>query len=82
MQTSRARLRRPLLLAAGAGITAAALAAGTVPSAFAATVFSDTFSDSRITILNDPNRSTRICVKYQGVPKGSEPKEIGEAPTG
>ncbi|MFC0028610.1 pectate lyase [Micromonospora chaiyaphumensis] len=45
MQTSRARLRRPLLLAAGAGATVAALAAGTVTSAFAATVFSDTFSD-------------------------------------
>ncbi|MGY0002960.1 family 16 glycoside hydrolase, partial [Micromonospora sp. I033] len=45
MQTSRARLRRPLLLAVGAGATVAALAAGTVTSAFAATVFSDTFSD-------------------------------------
>ncbi|GAB3378760.1 hypothetical protein GCM10027452_33980 [Micromonospora halotolerans] len=45
MQTSRARLRRPLLLAACAGATVAALAAGTMTSAFAAAVFSETFSD-------------------------------------
>ncbi|KAB1911717.1 hypothetical protein [Micromonospora sp. AMSO31t] len=58
MQISRARLRRPLLLAAGAGVTAAPLAAGTVPSAFAATVFSDTFADGDS--AGGPARATRL----------------------
>ncbi|MFJ6195437.1 pectate lyase [Micromonospora sp. NPDC092111] len=46
------------------------------------TNWGDTARFSRITILNDPSRSTRICVKYQGVPKGSEPTEIGEGADG
>ncbi|NJP35444.1 pectate lyase [Micromonospora sp. HSS6-12] len=32
---------------------------------------------TRITVLDDPDRETRICVKYRGVPKGDEPVEIG-----
>ncbi|MEU9510918.1 pectate lyase [Micromonospora sp. NPDC048170] len=46
------------------------------------TNWGDTARFSRITILNDPNRTTRICVKYRGVPKGSEPTEIGEGADG
>ncbi|RLK10022.1 pectate lyase-like protein [Micromonospora sp. M71_S20] len=46
------------------------------------TNWGDTARFSRITILNDPNRTTRICVKYKGVPKGSEPSEIGEGADG
>ncbi|WP_231926045.1 pectate lyase [Micromonospora echinofusca] len=42
----------------------------------------DTARFSRITVLNDPNRTTRICVTYEGVPKGSEPSEIGEGADG
>ncbi|MEU4368818.1 pectate lyase [Micromonospora chersina] len=57
-------------------------ATGTKVLAGINTNWGDTARFSRITILNDPNRSTRICVKYQGVPKGSEPTEIGEGADG
>ncbi|GAB3171521.1 hypothetical protein GCM10027259_06820 [Micromonospora palomenae] len=46
------------------------------------TNWGDTARFTRITILNDPDRDTRICVKYKGVPKGSEPTEIGEGADG
>ncbi|MGC4805159.1 pectate lyase [Micromonospora sp. DT233] len=46
------------------------------------TNWGDTARFTRITILNDSSRSTRICVKYKGVPKGSEPTEIGEGADG
>ncbi|MEV1147234.1 pectate lyase [Micromonospora sp. NPDC049799] len=46
------------------------------------TNWGDTARFTRITILNDPSRSTRICVKYRGVAKGSEPVEIGEGADG
>ncbi|MEV4659344.1 pectate lyase [Micromonospora sp. NPDC049301] len=46
------------------------------------TNWGDTARFSRITILGDPDRETSICVKYQGVPKGSEPVEIGEGADG
>ena len=48
MQKRRLSGRRPLLLAVGAGVTVAALAAG-MTSAFAATVFSDDFNDGNTT---------------------------------
>ncbi|MEU5525576.1 pectate lyase [Micromonospora chersina] len=57
-------------------------ATGTKVLAGINTNWGDTARFSRITILNDPNRSTRICVKYQGVPKGSEPTEIGAGADG
>lgn len=46
------------------------------------TNWGDTARFTRITILNDPSHNTRICVKYKGVPKGSEPTEIGEGADG
>ncbi|MFI1192395.1 pectate lyase [Micromonospora sp. NPDC020750] len=46
------------------------------------TNWGDTARFSRITILNDPNHSTKICQKWKGVPKGSEPTEIGEGADG
>ncbi|MER7459295.1 pectate lyase [Micromonospora sp. NPDC126480] len=46
------------------------------------TNWGDTARFSRITILDDPDRETRICVKYRGVPKGDEPEEIGEGADG
>ncbi|RLP92816.1 pectate lyase [Micromonospora sp. BL4] len=46
------------------------------------TNWGDTARFSRITIVDDPDRDTSICVKYRGVPKGSEPVEIGEGADG
>ncbi|MEV4120561.1 pectate lyase [Micromonospora sp. NPDC049645] len=46
------------------------------------TNWGDTARFSRITIVGDPDRETSICVKYKGVPKGSEPTEIGEGADG
>ncbi|RKN39638.1 pectate lyase [Micromonospora endolithica] len=46
------------------------------------TNWGDTARFTRITILDDPGRDTRICVKYRGVAKGSEPTEIGEGADG
>ncbi|MBQ0900472.1 pectate lyase [Micromonospora sp. U21] len=46
------------------------------------TNWGDTARFSRITIVGDPDRDTSICVKYRGVPKGSEPVEIGEGADG
>ncbi|MEV7328908.1 pectate lyase [Micromonospora sp. NPDC093244] len=46
------------------------------------TNWGDTARFSRITIVDDPDRETSICVKYKGVPKGSEPTEIGEGADG
>lgn len=46
------------------------------------TNWGDTARFSRITIVGDPDRETSICVKYKGVPKGSEPSEIGEGADG
>ncbi|MBQ1076575.1 pectate lyase [Micromonospora sp. C31] len=46
------------------------------------TNWGDTARFSRITVLDDPDRETRICVKYKGVPKGSEPTEIGQGADG
>ncbi|MFG1780413.1 pectate lyase [Micromonospora sp. NPDC049051] len=45
------------------------------------TNWGDTARFSRITILNDPNRTTRICVRYKGVPKvGGHPFRGGVRP--
>ncbi|MEU7839600.1 pectate lyase [Micromonospora sp. NPDC049114] len=46
------------------------------------TNWGDTARFSRITIVGDPDRETSICVKYKGVPKGSEPTKIGEGADG
>ncbi|MGB2568669.1 pectate lyase [Micromonospora citrea] len=46
------------------------------------TNFGDTATLTRITILDDAKRSTRPCVKFKGVKKGSEPTEIGSGPDG
>ncbi|SCE77725.1 Pectate lyase [Micromonospora coriariae] len=46
------------------------------------TNWGDTARFSRITIVGDPDRDTSICVKYRGVPKGSEPVKIGEGADG
>ncbi|MET7666715.1 pectate lyase [Micromonospora luteifusca] len=46
------------------------------------TNWGDTARFSRITIVDDPDRETSICVKYRGVPKGDEPTEIGEGADG
>lgn len=40
----------------------------------------DTARISGITIVNDPNRKLVVCQKYNGVPKGSEPTEVGSGP--
>ena len=40
----------------------------------------DTARFSRITVLGDSSRSTVICDKYHGVPKGSEPPHVGSGP--
>ncbi|RNL99067.1 DUF1080 domain-containing protein [Micromonospora solifontis] len=57
-------------------------ATGTKVLAGINTNWGDTARFTRITILNDPSHSTRICVKYKGVPKGSEPTEIGAGADG
>ncbi|MEV1016975.1 MULTISPECIES: pectate lyase [unclassified Micromonospora] len=46
------------------------------------TNWGDTARFSRVTIVGDPDRETSICVKYKGVPKGSEPTKIGEGADG
>ncbi|MFI5927228.1 pectate lyase [Micromonospora sp. NPDC051543] len=46
------------------------------------TNWGDTARFSRITIVGDPDRETSICVKYKGVPKGSEPTKIGAGADG
>ncbi|MDG4808130.1 pectate lyase [Micromonospora sp. WMMD1120] len=46
------------------------------------TNWGDTARFSRITIVDDPGRETSICVKYKGVPKGSEPTVVGEGADG
>jgi hypothetical protein len=57
-------------------------ATGTKVLAGINTNWGDTARFTRITILNDSSHSTRICVKYKGVPKGSEPTEIGSGADG
>jgi hypothetical protein len=42
----------------------------------------DTARLSDITILGDPGRDTRPCVRFEGVPRGEEPSEIGSGPDG
>ncbi|MEU7927568.1 pectate lyase [Micromonospora sp. NPDC049107] len=46
------------------------------------TNWGDTARFSRVAIVGDPDRETSICVKYKGVPKGSEPTKIGEGADG
>ncbi|MFE9188933.1 hypothetical protein ACFYL6_04905 [Micromonospora sp. NPDC007208] len=80
MQKRRLSGRRPLLLAVGAGVTAAALAAG-MTSAFAATVFSDDFTDGDTSgwsksggtwavdgsgVLNQSNTGSELARQFAG----------------
>ncbi|RQX08625.1 DUF1080 domain-containing protein, partial [Micromonospora arida] len=80
MQKRRLSGRRPLLLAVGAGVTAAALAAG-MTSAFAATVFSDDFNDGNTSgwsksggtwtvdgsgVLNQSNAGSELARQFAG----------------
>lgn len=80
MQKRRLSGRRPLLLAVGAGVTAAALTAG-VTSAFAATVFSDDFNDGNTSgwsksggtwtvdgsgVLNQSNAGSELARQFAG----------------
>lgn len=46
------------------------------------TNWGDTARFSNITIVNDPSRKITICDKYEGVPKGKEPKKIGSGADG
>ncbi|WP_259402702.1 pectate lyase [Microbispora sp. H10670] len=46
------------------------------------TNWGDTARFSNITIKNDPNHKMIVCLKYKGVPKGSEPTEIGSGADG
>ncbi|WP_240670263.1 pectate lyase [Actinoplanes solisilvae] len=46
------------------------------------TNWGDTARFTNINILNDSSRSTVICDKYKGVPKGSEPDHIGSGADG
>jgi pectate lyase len=46
------------------------------------TNWGDTARFTNINILNDSSRSTVICDKYKGVPKGSEPEHIGSGADG
>ncbi|TNH30860.1 pectate lyase, partial [Micromonospora orduensis] len=79
MQERRLPGRRPLLLAVGAGVTVAALAAG-MTSAFAATVFSDDFNDGDTSgwsksggtwtvgsgVLNQSNAGSELARQFAG----------------
>ena len=80
MQKRRLSGRRPLLLAVGAGVTAAALTAG-MTSAFAATVFSDDFNDGNTSgwsksggtwtvdgsgVLNQSNAGSELARQFAG----------------
>ncbi|TDB71360.1 pectate lyase [Micromonospora sp. KC723] len=40
----------------------------------------DTARFSNITVVGDSGRKTKICTRFQGVKKGSEPKELGSGP--
>jgi pectate lyase len=46
------------------------------------TNWGDTARFTRITLINDPSHSIDICLKYKGVPKGSEPTLIGSGADG
>jgi hypothetical protein len=44
--------------------------------------FGDTARLTDITVVGDSRHATKLCARYQGVPKGKEPTEIGTGPDG